>query len=104
VVVGRGMENAKREKNLTIEDFPQVFKMGNLLQVVYRNRSELYSLTNKYNDSGENEDGSKKPFDPYNEIDMIKGNGGKRIHGNKEIRFIVEKEIVGRGESGIQTK
>ena len=82
------MENAKREKILSVEDFPQIFKMRNLLQVVYRNRSELYRLETTFNDSGENEDGSKKPFDPLNEIDMIKGNGGRRIHGNKEIRFV----------------
>ena len=69
----------KRKVEYEREDFPQVWKMGNLVQIVYRNRSELYELKTKFHE---------KDYNPYNEIDMIKGNGGKRVHGKKTLKVI----------------
>jgi len=77
-----------KRKQIEYEGFPQVWKMGNLVQIVYRNHSELYELTHRYSDSGEDDNGKKKKFDPYNEIQMIKGNGGKRVHGMKTVKVI----------------
>lgn len=77
-----------KTKQMKHEDFPQVWKMGELLEVVYRDRAELYTLKHRYSDSGENDDGTRKQFNPYTELDMIKGNGGKRVHGMKTVKVI----------------
>jgi len=68
-------------KKLKIEDFPQVWKMGDTVEIVYRNRAEFYVKKTSFTTSGDNE-----KFDPYDEIELIKGNGGRRVHGNKEIQ------------------
>lgn len=78
-----------KTKTVEYEGFPRIYKMPNgLLQIVFRNRSELYILDKRYNDSGENEDGTKKPFDAYNEIQMIEGNGGRQVHCSKTVKVI----------------
>ena len=81
-------EKGMKKSTTEYEDFPQVWKMGNTLEIVYRDHAEFYQLKERFADSGEDNEGNRKPFDPYNEIDMIKGNGGKRVHGMKTVRIV----------------
>jgi len=56
--------------------------------IIYRNRTELYKLERTYN----NTDAKKindSTFDPYNEIEMEKGNGSRRVYGNKEKEIVI---------------
>ena len=80
--------NAK--KNFRLEGFPQVWKnsQAGYVTIIYRNRTELYKLERTYN----NTDAKKindSTFDPYNEIEMEKGNGSRRVFGNKETEFVM---------------
>ena len=80
------MANAKRKKNLAIEDFPQVFKGHGTVVIVYRDHSETYKLQSKY--GKKDAEANNSEYNEYNEVEMLVNNGWRRVHGKKEIHFI----------------
>ena len=64
------------------EGFPKVFKGNGLVAIIYTNHVEFYRKESQYYDQGDN------PFDPWNEVQMAKGNGMNRVHCTKEIQVI----------------
>ena len=64
--------------------FPVVTKQvvkgsGVYVTIIYRNRSEQYKLVSRFNETEAKKQDVK--FDPYSELEMELGNGGKIIRG-----------------------
>jgi len=84
------VSRVKEKITQELEVFPQVWKWmgwknGNktaFITVIYQNHSETYVQQNTYSGQKDCE------FDPYNEVDMVKGHGGKRVHGMKTVKVI----------------
>ena len=63
--------------------YPVVMKNAKLglVEIIYRDRVEIYKLSQKDNYDEKDED---KVNDAYDEIEMAKGSGFKRVHDTTE--------------------
>jgi len=72
-----------RTKKFKTEDFPQVWKGHGTVVIVYYDHSETYEFKSRY---GKKEaEYNESEYDPYKEVEMLKNNGWRRVHGKKEI-------------------
>ena len=78
----------KTKKTMKHEGFPQVWKNPTgYVTIIYSNHSETYKLVGKYNDTIAKKVNNSN-YNPYNEIEMEKGNGSRRVHGKKTVKVI----------------
>lgn len=74
------------KRKIKIEDFPQVWKGHRTVVLVYRDHSETYEFESKYSNK-EAQEANACDYDPYHEVEILKNNGWRRVHGKKEIQI-----------------
>jgi len=80
--------NDLKTKRIEYEDFPQVWKNHECgyVTIIYRDHSEHYEFKSRYGKKEARRNDSE--YNPYNEVEMEKGNGGQRVHGMKTVKVI----------------
>lgn len=93
------MEGTKIKRKLTqteinCDGIPQIWKSVDLKKVaiVYEKRVEYYQHSATYRGEKKLPDDSQADYTPDNEIQMLRGNGFRRVR-NRDIRIIHDKIV-----------